>query len=78
VFGDDNVILAKAITGAEDFSVYANEVPSLFLFVGGMPKGMNPKEAAPHHTPDFYIDDSGLKYGVELLCSLTWDYLNAK
>lgn len=77
VFGGENVIQAKAITGAEDFSFYANEVPSLFLFVGGMPEGKDPREAAPHHTPDFIIDDSGLKYGVELLCSLTWDYMNS-
>ncbi len=77
VFGGENVIQAKAITGAEDFSFYANEVPSLFIFVGGMPKGMNPREAAPHHTPDFYIDDSGLKHGVELICSLAWDYMNS-
>ncbi len=77
VFGGENVIQSKAITGAEDFSFYANEIPSLFLFVGGMPKGMNPRDAAPHHTPDFFIDDSGLKHGVELLCSLAWDYMNS-
>lgn len=78
VFGNDNVVLSKAIMGAEDFSFYANRVPSLFLFVGGMPKGKNPKDAAPHHTPDFFIDDSGLKHGVELLCSLTWEYMHDK
>jgi len=77
VFGGRNVVQSKAITGAEDFSFYANEIPSLFLFVGGMSKGGNPKMTAPHHTPDFVIDDSGLKYGVELLCSLTWDYMNS-
>ena len=75
VAGNDNVILGKSITGAEDFSFYAEKVPSLFLFVGGMPKGMNPKEAAPHHTPDFFIDDSGLKLGVRTLCNLTVDYM---
>lgn len=73
--GKDNVILSKAITGAEDFSFFAQEVPGLFLFVGGMPKGKDPMEAAPHHTPDFYIDESGMKLGVELLCNLTIDYL---
>ncbi|MFM8450588.1 MAG: amidohydrolase [Haliscomenobacter sp.] len=76
VAGEDNVLLTRAVTGSEDFSFFANKVPSLFLFLGGMPKGMNPMEAAPHHTPDFYVDDAGMKLGVRLLCNLTLDYLN--
>ena len=73
--GKENVHLIDARTGAEDFSFFAKEVPGLFLFVGGMPKGMDPAEAAPHHTPDFFIDDSGLDLGVKLLCNLTMDYM---
>jgi amidohydrolase len=74
VVGIDNVVLTQAITGSEDFSFFANKVPGLFLFVGGMPKGQDPKTAAPHHTPDFVVDDSGMKTGVRLLCNLTVDY----
>lgn len=73
--GKENVILGKAITGAEDFSFFAEKVPGLFLFLGGMPKGQDPNTAAPHHTPDFYIEDSSMKYGVEVLCNLTLDYM---
>jgi amidohydrolase len=73
--GKENVLLSKAMTGAEDFSFYAEKVPSLFLFLGGMPKGQDPAEAAPHHTPDFFIDDSGLDLGVRTLCNLTLDYM---
>lgn len=73
--GKENVHLIDARTGAEDFSFFAKEVPGLFLFVGGMPKGMDPAKAAPHHTPDFFIDDSGLDLGVKLLCNLTMDYM---
>ncbi len=76
--GSDNVILSKAITGAEDFSFFAEKVPGLFLFVGGMPKGQDPAKAAPHHTPDFYIDDSGMKTGVKLYANLALDYLQKK
>lgn len=78
VAGEDNVIVQKAITGAEDFSFYAQKVPSLFLFLGGMPKDKVAVESAPHHTPDFYIDDSGLKLGVRTLCHLTLDYMDKK
>lgn len=72
--GKDNVHLVNAVTGAEDFAFYANEVPALFLFLGGMPEGAtNP---APHHTPDFYVDDAGMKLGVRTLCYLALDYQN--
>ncbi len=73
--GKSNVILRKAVTGAEDFSFFQQKVPGFFIFLGGMPKGKNIAEAAPHHTPDFYVDESGLKLGVKLLCNLTIDYL---
>jgi amidohydrolase len=74
--GDSNVILGKAVTGAEDFSFYANKIPGLFLFLGGMTPGMDPANAGPHHTPDFFIDESGMKLGVRLFCDLTTDYMN--
>lgn len=77
VAGEDNVLVTRAVTGSEDFSFFANKVPGLFLFLGGMPKGMNPADSAPHHTPDFYVDDSGMKLGVRLLANLTMDYMNA-
>ena len=75
--GEENVVVSRPITGAEDFSFFANKVPGLFLFLGGMPKGKNPMEAAPHHTPDFYVDDAGMKLGVRTLCNLTIDYMKS-
>lgn len=75
VAGEDHVILSDAITGAEDFSFFSNEVPGFYYFVGGMPKGMNPEDAAPHHTPDFYVEESGMKLGVKSLATLAVDYM---
>ena len=68
--GRDNVHLTKPDTGAEDFSFFALEVPGLFFWLGGMPKGGNPKTAAPHHTADFFVDESGMSLGVRTLCYL--------
>lgn len=75
VAGKKNVILQDAITGAEDFSFYANKVPALFFFLGGMPAGQKMEDAAPHHTPDFFIDESGMKLGVRALSYLAVDYM---
>jgi amidohydrolase len=76
VMGDDHVRLAPAITGAEDFSFYQHEVPGFFFFLGGTPIDTPEKEAAPHHTPDFYVDDSAMVYGVKTMSRLVIDYMN--
>lgn len=76
VAGEKNVIKRKAVTGAEDFSYFQEKVPGFYFFLGGMPKGQDPAKAAPHHTPDFYIDDSGLLLGVRAMSRMAFDYLN--
>lgn len=76
--GEENVVLSKAITGAEDFAFYAREVPSLFVFLGGMDPEADPSEVAGHHTPGLYIDERGLKLGVELYTNIAMDYLNKR
>ncbi|TSD64845.1 amidohydrolase [Inquilinus sp. KBS0705] len=76
--GTENVLLRPPVTGAEDFSFFQQKVPGLFIFLGGMPKGGNAITAPSHHTPDFYIDESGFTLGVKALCNLTLDYMNAK
>lgn len=75
VAGKENVVLTPAVTGAEDFSFFQQKVPGLFIFLGGMPKGKSPLEAAPHHTPDFYIDEGGFTLGVRTMSRLTVDYM---
>ncbi|NVK22665.1 MAG: amidohydrolase [Kangiellaceae bacterium] len=76
VAGKNKVNIINPITGAEDFSFFAQEVPGVYFFVGGKPLDTPREEAAPHHTPDFYIDESGLKLGVEVMTRLAVDYLN--
>lgn len=71
--GKENVKLINAITGAEDFSFFQNEIPGLYFFVGGKAPD---REASGHHTPDFYIDESGLKLGVRAMANLVIDYMN--
>ncbi len=72
--GAGNVLETEWVTGAEDFSFYGAKVPTFFFFVGGMPKGKNPKDTAAHHTPDFFIDDSRLDVGVKAFCNIVFDY----
>lgn len=76
--GKDNISEGRWTTGAEDFSYFADKVPSFFFNLGGMPKGMDPSKAAPHHTPDFYLDDSMLDTGVKAFCNIVFDYAALK
>ncbi|WP_310378382.1 amidohydrolase [Flavobacterium sp.] len=80
VAGKENVYITQAVTGAEDFSYYQDKIPGIYFFLGGMPKGMATSDASAHHTPDFYIDESGFVLGMKAMTNLTLDYMemNAK
>jgi amidohydrolase len=72
--GVANVKEVPAAMGAEDFSYFQEKVPGFFFFLGGMNPKISSSEAAPHHTPDFYIDESGFGLGVRSFCNLVFDY----
>jgi len=70
------VIELGKITGAEDFSYYAQKVPGLFIILGVTP----PEQlatAAINHSPRFYADESALVTGMRALANLAVDYLTA-
>ena len=75
--GEKNTILSKPVTGAEDFSFFQEQIPGLYVWVGGKPKDVPEEESPAHHTPDFYVDDEGMSLGVRLLTNLTLDYMTA-
>ena len=78
VAGNENVYEINAITGAEDFSYFQNEVPGLFFFLGGTPLDMKESDAPSHHTPSFIVDDASMKLGVKALSNLAVDFLKSK
>ena len=75
VNGESNVHYMDAITGAEDFSFFQEKIPGMYFFIGGTKKGVDLSTSAPHHTPDFYVDDSALATGVRSMTSLALDYV---
>lgn len=68
------LIKAPLVTGSEDFSYYAQEVPGLFFFLGVTPVDKL-KTAAPNHSPKFLVDDAALVTGIKALSALTTEYL---
>ena len=75
VAGKENVKELKPITGAEDFSYIANEVPGFYISLGGKPRGKAISEVAAHHTPGFFIDESGFDNGVKAMAAMAWQYM---
>ncbi|MGB1293568.1 MAG: amidohydrolase [Pseudoalteromonas sp.] len=75
VAGAENIITTDLITGAEDFSYYALEVPGLFYFLGVTPRDQNAKTAPSNHSPQFFVDEEALQLGVESMTQLVVDYL---
>jgi amidohydrolase len=75
VAGPEGVETVKPITGAEDFSFFANEVPGLYISLGGKPPGTPKEHVAAHHTPDFHIDESGFDVGVRAMAAMAWQYM---
>lgn len=74
--GAGNIKEREWVTGAEDFSYYGTKAPSFFFYLGGMPPDQDPKKAPPHHTADFYIDESGMQTGIKAFCHMVIDYMN--
>jgi amidohydrolase len=73
VVGQQNVRGDTRTTGSEDMSLFLNEVPGCFFFVGSAntERGL----ASPHHSPAFDFDERALDVGVRMLTSVAVDYL---
>jgi len=76
--GTDAVSVAPRIMGAEDFSYYQQKIPGFFFFLGVNKAGVGPGEAAPNHSPLFYINDDALQVGVRALAGMAIDYLSGE
>jgi amidohydrolase len=68
VVGDAKVVEPKPMAAAEDFAYFLREVPGAFTFIGAgnTARGIT----APHHSPEFDIDESALPIGAELLARI--------
>lgn len=58
--------------GGEDFGFFAQEVPSVMLLLGAVPKDLD-KTAV--HSPTFRADEDSIPLGVRVMSSLVIDYL---
>jgi amidohydrolase len=76
VLGKTNVSLGSPTTTAEDFSFFQQAAPGLFFFIGVTPKDQL-AQAAPNHSPRFFVDEGVLVPGMRSLANLAIDFLSA-
>jgi len=76
VSGDNPVNDINPQTVAEDFSIYAQQTPGLFLFLGNGPPDVDPETLASNHSPFFDMHEPNLEVGVRIFSNLVVDYLN--
>lgn len=69
-FGCDRVVTADKLTGAEDFSFFAQRVPACFYTLGAQG---GTSTANPHHSSTFDIDEAALPAGVAMMTALAFD-----
>jgi len=74
--GKENVMRINAVTGAEDFAFFQQKVPGFFFFVGAMMATQDPNIVPSHHTPDFMIDEIGMRTGLKAMLNVTLDYMH--
>ena len=77
VAGAGMLHLVPKVMGSEDFSFFQRVSPGLFFFIGVTPHDKKISEAAPNHSPRFYVDEGCLLPGVRALAHLACDYLEA-
>lgn len=58
-----SVMDAVPSLASEDFALYGKYVPSFFFWIGSRMAGADIHEL---HTPQFFADDSAIKYAAEL------------
>lgn len=69
-FGDDRVVEATRLMGAEDFSFYAERVPACFYTLGC---SAGADTSHPHHSSLFDLDEGCLPTGVAMMTALALD-----
>jgi metal-dependent amidase/aminoacylase/carboxypeptidase family protein len=70
-----NVVPITPQTVAEDFAVYQQAIPGLYVFLGSLPEGVDPAGAPTNHSPYFNIHEPDMELGVRLFAHMVADYL---
>jgi len=73
VFGSESIVRPRPSMGAEDFSLFQEKIPGMFIWLGTGSGILDPDNF--WHSPKFHADEKSLAYGAAALAQLASDYL---
>lgn len=63
---------------SEDFPEFTKEIPGLYIFLGVNAAGVTAEDAAPNHSPKFFVNEDALPVGVKAYVALATEYLTQR
>ncbi len=57
------------------FSLFQERIPGFYFMLGVNKEGVGVNQAAPNHSPNFYVNDDALIVGVRAMAGVAMDYL---
>ncbi len=72
--GEENIKDLEVWMASEDFAYFTHQFPSVFYRLGIQDK--EGKHASPLHSPTFFVDESALRTGVEVMVNLVTKFLS--
>jgi amidohydrolase len=71
--GADNVLGDQPNMVAEDFAYFQQEVPGVFFFYGVNPPGVAVADAAPNHSPRFFVHEPAMETALRAMLAVALD-----
>ena len=71
--GADNVLNDQPNMVAEDFAYYQQQLPGVFFFYGVNAPGVATADAAPNHSPRFFVHEPAMETALRAMLAVTLD-----
>jgi amidohydrolase len=78
VVGAEHVKETNVITASEDYSFFAQKIPSVYFFVGVTPTDQDPLQVPSNHSDFFYLDERGIPVAMHAMTQVVLDYLESR
>ena len=68
--GQANVLTDQPNMVAEDFAFFQQEIPGVFFFYGVNPPGVETADAAPNHSPRFFVHEPAMEAALRAMLAV--------
>ena len=73
--GEDNVLSDQPNMVAEDFAYFQQAIPGVFFFYGIRPPGVEPADAAPNHSPRFFVHEPAMETALRAMLAVALEHV---